>query len=242
MTINLTGSNGFIGSYLCKYLTERGHRVIKVKRDLSNLDTSEPFSVINLGAYGNHSSQCDLNEMINVNVHQLVKVIALTKDCLKFYNISTSSVTLKTQTGYSLTKALGELVINKQNDSRYVNVRPYSVFGEGEASNRFIPTVIRCLNTGEEMNLEESPNHDWIYVEDFIHLMFLCEKECGSGHSWTNLEIVRFLEEISGKTLNYKKVFGLRIYDTNKWVCPKKHKLEIGLINGLKKTYESITQ
>lgn len=237
----VTGSSGFIGSYLCKYLTERGHRVIKVNRDFSNLDTSQPFSVIHLAAYGNHSTQCDLKEMIEANVHKLVKLISLTRDCIKFFNISTSSVTLQNQTGYSLTKALGELIINKQKDSRYVNVIPYSVFGEGEASNRFIPTVIRCLNTGEEMNLEEGPCHDWIYIEDFIHLMLEGERDCGSGYSWTNLEIVRFLEEISGKKLNYKKVHGLRPYDTNKWVCPKKHKLQIGLINGLKRTYESTT-
>lgn len=237
----VTGGSGFIGSYLCKYLTERGHRVIKVKRDLSNLDTSQPYSVINLGAYGNHSSQLDLNEMINVNVHQLVKLIALTKDCIKFYNISTSSVTLHTQTGYSLTKALGELLINKQNHTRYINIRPYSIFGEGEAANRFIPTIIRCLNSGEEMNLEEKPSHDWIHVEDFIRLMFAEVKDCGSGYSWTNLEIVRFLEEISHKKLNYKRVYGLRTYDTNHWVSPKKHKLTIGLIKGLKRTYEHNT-
>ena len=238
MTFNLTGSHGFIGSYLCKYLTERGHRVIKVKRDLSNLDTSQPYSVINLGAYGNHSSQLDLNEMINVNVHQLVKLISLTKDCIKFYNISTSSVTLPTQTGYSLTKALGELLINKQNHTRYINIRPYSIFGEGEAANRFIPTIIRCLNSGEEMNLEEKPTHDFIHVESFIELLLNGTKNCGSGQSWTNIEIVRFLEEISGKKLKYKKVFGLRTYDTNLWVCPQKNKLKIGLIEGLKKTYD----
>jgi nucleoside-diphosphate-sugar epimerase len=238
MTFNITGSNGFIGGYLCKYLTERGHRIIKVNRDLSNLDTSEPYSVINLAAYGNHSSQTCLKEMINVNVHQLVKLIALTRDCIKFYNISTSSVTLPTQTGYSLTKALGELLINKQNNTRYINIRPYSIFGEGEAENRFIPTVIRCLNTGEEMNLEESPTHDFIYIESFIDLLLKGVKNCGSGQSWTNIEVVRFLEEISGKKLKYNKVFGLRPYDTNLWVCPQKNKLKIGFIEGLKKTYD----
>ena len=232
--IQITGSQGFIGKHLCNYLEANGQKVIQIKRDLSNVKNEG--TIINLAAYGNHSYQTDLNEIINVNVHSLVKLIAKTKKCDKFINISTSSISLKNQTGYSLTKALGELIINGK-DSRYTNVRPYSVFGEGEADFRFIPTVIRCLKTGQSMPLVPNVTHDWIYIHDFIKAMLAGHKEIGTGHKTTNLEIVRCLEKISGKKLNFDVVKSLRPYDNDNWVCLNPVK-SIPLYEALKLTYE----
>lgn len=231
---SVSGSNGFIGKHLCDYLEYNGKKVIKIKRDLSNVINEG--TIIHLAAYGNHSNQTDLNEMLNANIHMLVKLISKTKNCERFINVSTSSVTLKNQTGYSLTKSLGELVINGK-DSRYKNVRPYSVFGEGEADFRFIPTVIRFLETGETMNLATVPTHDWIHVSDFIKAMLSGYKEVGSGIKTTNLEIVRMLEQISGKELKFVEVKGLRPYDNNNWYSLNPVPT-MPLYDALKQTYE----
>jgi len=238
MIYQITGSNGFIGQHLCNYLEANGKKVIQIKRDLSNVINEG--TIIHLAAYGNHSNQTDLNEMLNANIHMLVKLISKTKNCERFINVSTSSVTLKNQTGYSLTKALGELVINGK-DSRYKNVRPYSVFGEGEADFRFIPTVIRCLETGETMNLATEPTHDFIYVESFIKAMLAGYKEVGSGIKTTNLEIVRILEQISGKRLKFVEVEGLRPYDNNNWYSLNPVPT-MPLYDALKQTYEYYTK
>lgn len=234
--IQITGANGFIGKHLCNYLESNNKKVLVINRDLSNVKNEG--IIINLAAYGNHSHQTNLNEMIKANIYYLQKLISLTERCSKFVNISTSSVTLKRQTGYSLTKAIGELIINGK-DSRYSNVRPYSVFGEGEAENRFIPTVIRCLKTGETMPLVLDATHDWIYVHDFIKALMSGYKEIGTGIKTTNIEIVRILEQISGKVLNFEEVKGMRAYDNNNWYSLNPVP-SIPLFDALKKTYESI--
>ena len=41
MKILITGSNGFIGSYLCKYYAEYGHQVIQLHRGVCDLEDSE---------------------------------------------------------------------------------------------------------------------------------------------------------------------------------------------------------
>jgi nucleoside-diphosphate-sugar epimerase len=238
MIYQVTGSNGFIGKHLCNYLESNGNEVIKIKRDLSNVKNEG--TIIHLAAYGNHSNQTDLNEMLNANIHMLVKLISKTKKCERFINVSTSSVTLKNQTGYSLTKALGELIINGK-DKRYSNVRPYSVFGEGEADFRLIPTIIRCLKTGENMQLVTDATHDYIHVSDFIKAMLGGYKEIGSGIKTTNLEIVRILEKISGKELKFVEVKGLRPYDNNNWYSLNPVPT-MPLFHALRQTYEYYTK
>jgi nucleoside-diphosphate-sugar epimerase len=156
-----------------------------------------------------------------------------------FYNFSSSSVTLNTDTFYSATKLCAEHVCNafaiKYNKS-IRNIRPYSVYGEGEASFRFIPTVISKLHNGEEMMLDEYATHDWIYIEDFIDALLNGYSEIGTGIKTTNIEIVRTLEDISGKKLKYKPS-KLRSYDNKNWVAKEGVK-HISLEEGLLKTYK----
>jgi nucleoside-diphosphate-sugar epimerase len=198
-------------------------------------------TLINCMAYGNHSDQRDIGDTISVNIIKFGNLLNMGM-FKTVYNLSTSSIHLKKQTAYSLTKQLGEMIVNEYNNPNYHNVRPYSVFGEGEREDRLIPTIIRCLNSGETMNLDLMPKHDWIYVEDFIDLMFANVVECGTGISYTNYDIVKLLERISGKKLNYREVTGLREYDCQDWKCPQINEVKIGLYEGLKRTYEYYTK
>jgi len=65
------------------------------------------------------------------------------------------------------------------------------------------------------------------------------ETEIGSGFSYSNIEVVRMLEEISGKKLMFTEVESLRKYDNENWVCPKVNELKVDLFEGLKRTYEA---
>ncbi len=243
MKFYITGSAGFLGKALVSYLESENQEVIKHNRkqwDAYAIVHSDV--IIHLGAYGNHYNQNSASETIQANITDLVEMVSLARrsETLKmFYNISSSSVTLPVQTMYSASKLFGETLINNLKDNRFVNVRPYSIFGEGEASHRFIPTVIRCLKSGEIMKLDTEAKHDWLHVNSFIDLMLKGETNCGSGESYSNLEIVRILEEISGKKLNYETVGSLRSFDTKDWVCPTKNKLKVDLHTGLKLTYDA---
>lgn len=235
----VTGGNGFIGKHLVSYLEEKNQQVRLIKRDLSNVKNEG--TIIHLAAYGNHYNQSDIEQMIKANVTMLKKLINKTKRCDRFINISTSSVLLKKQTAYSFTKKLGERMIDNLQDSRYYNVRPYSVFGKGEADFRFIPTVIRCLQSGETMNLVKNATHDWIYVDDFVKALMNGYQDIGTGIKKKNIEIVKMLQDISGKKLKFVAVKNLRDYDNNNWRCSDGVP-SIPLYDALKLTYDSFTR
>jgi nucleoside-diphosphate-sugar epimerase len=121
-----------------------------------------------------------------------------------------------------------------------VNIRPYSAYGPREPKHRFIPTLIECLNSGKQMTLDETATHSWIFIDDLVRAMFAGITEMGSGVKISNIEIVRILEEISGKKLNY--VPGkLRSYDTDNWTPPA-GVCYTSLHEGLKTTYEYYTR
>ena len=232
MNFKVTGKNGFIGKHVCQFIKDIGGNITE--------ELCYGCTVVHLAAYGNHYFQTESDKIIKANIIDLKKLIdeSLQNNVEKFYNISTSSITLPIQTMYSASKLFGETVINSLKDERFVNVRPYSVYGEGEAEHRFIPTVIRHLKSGEVMQLDPYATHDFIYVYDFINALFEGYKNIGTGISNTNLQIVQYLENISGKKLNYEKK-KLRSYDNEKWVCQTSVP-HMSIYEGLKKTYDAI--
>ena len=235
--IYILGSHGLLGQALQRYFKDRNIKYICHNRMLDNYAGLVKCTVvINCQAYGNHYTQINITETIKANCSDLTKLL-LQCSGKKVYNISSSSVHLKVQTPYSLTKQLGEMIVNSFNNPNFVNVRPYTLFGEGDAETHLIPTIIRHLKSGEPMKLDPSPRHDFIHVEDFIHYMFKGETEIGTGLSWSNLEIVEMLETISGKKLNFEIVKNIRPYDTMEWKAPKILKSDI--YQRLKQTYDN---
>lgn len=242
MRYYVTGASGFIGKHLVKYLVGKGHEVISITNAVNVFDIDTPFEFIHLSAYGNHYHQKDIDQLLSANLNDLstYSKMAYKGNCIKFYNISTSSIQLNHKTMYSLSKELGEHVVNSFNDPRFVNVRPYSVYGPGEASHRFIPTVIRALNEGATIPLDPDATHDWIFVHDFIEAMLNGETMIGSGECYRNEEIVENLVCISGKPLSWFES-RLRGYDSKNWVSPNSVP-HISIFEGLKRTYEYFTQ
>lgn len=252
----ISGANGFIGMALYEYLLTRGHKVFFVGHELlinnefgylplqNHVEKINPDFIIHLAAYGNHSSQTNNLQILESNIIGTYNLLMASLNCeyKKFYNFSSSSVTLKKQTFYSVSKLAAENIVNliaENYGKPIVNIRPYSVYGPGEAEWRFIPTVIRALGNGEEIILDKKATHDWIFIDDLIRALFAGHTEIGTGESHTNLQVVEMLQNISGKKLKYKPGT-LREYDNEEWVC-KSGVAHLALYNGLKKTYESIT-
>lgn len=242
MTYYISGISGFIGSAIKKYLQDKGELVFAIPRGQSiyQLRTlfwfNKPDYIVHLASYGNHYDQKDFIEMVNANILNTYNILeaANSYNYKAFYHVSTTSVILKDQTKYSITKYCGE-----QLAGMYENVivsRPYSVFGPDEADHRLIPTIIWCLNSGKEMTLDEQATHAWLFIDDFIEALFRGETELGNTKVFSNKEIVTMLEEISGKKLNYK-TGKLRSYDNNEWPAGR---VKCDIYEGLIKTYESI--
>lgn len=244
MNYYISGQSGFIGQAITRYLLKEKHHVFAIPREQSvyRLQSlfwfNNPDYIIHLATYGNHYDQKDFYQMVETNIvatHNLLEA-ASTTNYKKFYNFTTSSVLLKDHTYYSVTKLCGEQLASMYRD--VVNVRPYSVYGPGEANHRFIPTVIDCLNSGREMVLDENANHAWIYIDDLVKALFAGETELG-GIFTSNKEIVSILEDISGKKLKYTPG-SLRNYNCAD--VPAPGICYTSLYEGLKKTYESFTR
>jgi nucleoside-diphosphate-sugar epimerase len=243
MNYYISGQSGFLGQAIIKYLKKENQIVFPIPRDQSMYQLrslfyfNNPDYIIHTAAYGNHYDQKDFIKMVEVNIINTYNILeaASTYDYKLFYNISTSSVMLKDQTQYSITKYCGEQLAKMYKN--VINVRPYSIYGPGEANHRLIPTVISCLNSGKEMILDEQADHAWIFIDDLVQALFFGLTELG-GYFYSNKEIVSMLEDISGKKLKYTSC-KLRDYNcsdvTEPGIC------YTSIYDGLKRTYDYYT-
>lgn len=262
MKLAITGSSGFLGSHLCQFYKD--HTVLKVSRDYWNdlnylkekLEDFNPDIIIHCAAFGNMSYQKDEEEIFQANVVKTWQLLQATKniDYKKFVFISSSSVygekttsmginsTLDTDTFYGCTKVSAEYLcraFRKQYKKNILIARPFSLFGEGEADFRFIPTICRSLLTDTQFTLDVEAIHDWIYIEDFIKAIDrnLNSGEevisVGSGVQVKNYKIVEMLAKISGKQPKIKMNY---VYHPETWVSAKGSS-SINLYNGLERVW-----
>ena len=259
MATYLTGRHGFIGSRLAKFL-------IDITDDIKEADT-----VIHLGAYGNHNWQTDRKETFEANVAKTFRLLEKCKanKVKNFIFIGTSSEygTIakpmdeedlpRAKSLYACTKVCGTYLTRYY--SEYFNtatIRPFSVYGEQEDDRRFIPKIIRCLALNEKMILAKG-DHDWIHVDDFCRgVLTVLENisklngqvvNIGTGESTSNIEVVKVLEQISGKALETEPV-PRKKDDSFIWVANNTKIKNLGwspkisLIEGLRKVYEFKTK
>lgn len=209
MTNYITGANGFIGQHLMKRLDG-----VAVPRREMPKHTGGPFKIYHLGAYGNHYTQRDTFATISTNITWTNDLMLWANErrdeLVSFYNFSTAAIHLPVQTMYSQSKKLTEMMADSYG---FTNIRPYSVFGPGEAEHRLIPTIIRHLVLGDEMKLSPFVQHDWIYIDDFIDAILNGETEIGTGQYHTNLDVYNFLNDIHDGLNRHVEFIGPRAYD-----------------------------
>src|SRR5260221_657563 len=222
----ISGQNGFIGQHLSEELRKKDITPIAFPRTMLYAEVPviakylfdiHPDYIFHLASYGNHSTQKDDTQAIMANYFSTYNLLKATEfyDYKAFINIATSSMygqsdkpmsetdQFKPDTFYSATKTGGLYLAHtyaKQYNKPIVSAIPFSVYGEGEADFRFIPTVCRSLIKDEPMELDLYANHDWIYVKDFIKGLFTLVENVdnlggtwvniGTGIMWTNAEIV----------------------------------------------------
>ncbi len=214
-----------------------------------------PSHIIHLAAYGNRSDQTDESEIFYANVGLTQLLLQVTKNHLyqSFINCSSSSVygqkvnsmkeimSLETDTLYGCSKVAAEYLCRAhaiQNNKPVVSVRPFTVFGPWDSYKKLIPTIIRSIKNNEPMILDPAPVHDYVYVDDFVDALIIIMENAdklkgqainvGKGVDYSNLEIVRELEDIIGSKLTYEVTSSLRSYDTGCWRANNKKITELG--------------
>jgi nucleoside-diphosphate-sugar epimerase len=142
--------------------------------------------------------------------------------------MSTSSVKLPVQTMYSRCKKASEEILlsfMEKYKAPISIVRPFTVFGDRDNPVHLIPTLIRSCLTGEPVVLAEEPQHDYIFVDDVVDAIINLSEhhakgifEVGSGVQHSNLEVLKVIEEVTGKKANVIGKGETRKYDTSNWV------------------------
>jgi len=248
---------GFIGNHLIKKLLDLKHEVVVFHHD-DKIDIKDADYIFYLCSYGNHYHQKDFYQTVKANILDLYELLRKTKNIQYkgFIHFSTSSVILPVQTPYSDTKFIAEILCKrfyKKYNKPVVSIRPYSVYGEGEAKFRFIPTIIDHLKSGKSMPLTAG-YHDWIYIEDFIEAVIKVMENCqnlsgksvpiGTGKQTSNFDVLRILMEVSKKKIKTQHSYKVkRIYDTKNWVADTTLIKSLGwkpnytLKEGLRKTW-----
>ena len=248
----VVAGGGFISSHLVKRLEKEGNQV-KVIHHTDKPKKIKANCLFYLFSYGNHYHQKALLSSFKANLIDYYKLIC-DNDCIVVY-FSTSSVILPVQTHYSTSKYLGErlgLWWAKKFKKPIIVIRPYSVYGPGEADFRFIPTVCKSLIKGENLRICQAW-HDWIYIDDLIDGVLTALKNIrrtagkivpvGTGKHYSNFSILERLRKISGKEVKLEKM-EKRPYDNKGWVANSSFLRSMGwkpkhsIDEGLKKTFE----
>lgn len=255
-TAIITGANGFIGRHLIKELQLQDIQSIPLPRILLYSDVPrlteflfkhKPSYIFHLASYGNHGFQTDSTQAIMANwfgTYNLLKASEFL-DYEAFINVATSSIYgkkdksmkevdyLQPDTFYAATKAGGIYLARafaKQYNKPIATIIPFSVYGEGEADFRFIPTICKSLVTQQEMEFVKEPTHDWIYVKDFISGMLSVVDNIGqvqgdwinigTGIATTNRSVIEVLEHISGRQVPIaKKKYSEQPHHSPLWVA-----------------------
>jgi len=126
---------------------------------------------------------------------------------------------------YSSTKASADLLVQAAGRTYgipYLITRTCNNFGVNQNKEKFIPTILNCINNDIEIPIYGDGNQirEWIWVEDNVKILYklMLEntgvKNIGSGERWTNRELIQLIADISNKEIKFKFVEDRLGHDT----------------------------
>jgi nucleoside-diphosphate-sugar epimerase len=243
--IFITGIQGFIGSYLKKESESRGFLVYGTTRaDSANdterlLESTKPNYIFHTAAeLQDETKMFDTNISLTQTILEFCKrnVPAGFLERLVVFGSSSEygrksgpmaeDDLLEPETIYEGTKAAATLLTRSYSITYKIPtivIRPFTVYGRGEKSRKLIQILLRLP---EKVRLSEGV-HDYVFIEDFIDIVFdilyTCTKEfdivnIGTGNQTTNLEVLRLVEKLTGHVFVVEPGQA-KSYDSQSWVC-----------------------
>lgn len=235
--ILVTGASGFIGRALSFRLKANGHDVLAVDSavgDIASKGTMLQFAQQDITHFFHLAgktfvpdSWADPLEFFQTNVQGTVnalefcrkKHIPITYVSAYVYGHPDSlpigeSNAIRPSNPYALTKRLAEEACEfyaKTYDLPVTSIRPFNVYGIGQAERFLIPTIIcQVMGAGREIIVKDlAPKRDYIYLEDLVTALIATLHKT-SGYSIYNIG--------SGVSLSVKEVIGIiqDVASTNK--------------------------
>jgi UDP-glucose 4-epimerase len=202
MTINkvlVTGSKGFVGTHLCKYLKENGIQVVTTLNkqkpiDVTNMDKllaiDRVDAIVHLAAKTSISDSFkEPSETYYTNFVGTLNVLEFAKkrNIKKFIYVSTyvygqplylpvdEKHSVNPHSPYNNSKLLAEKIC--QNYSHYFGIniatlRPFYVYGPNCRNRSLIPSIIQQIKMNGKVKLSgKKVKRDFLFVTDFVNLI-----------------------------------------------------------------------
>lgn len=232
--ILVTGASGFIGRALTSRLKTLGVAVASldsVVGDIANRETLAKFAQQNIAhvfhlagktfvpnSWDDPQAFCQTNVLGTVNVLEFCRKNRIPTTYISAYvyghpdslPIGESSA-IRPSNPYALTKRLAEEACEfyaSAYDLPVTTIRPFNVYGIGQAEFFLIPEIIsQALNGGEKIVVKDlAPKRDYVYLEDLVTaLLATLDKpngyrvyNIGSGISLSVQEVIDVIQDIMG--------------------------------------------
>jgi CDP-paratose synthetase len=213
--ILLTGSTGFLGSYLLESFISRGIEVAIILRSTSNtwrishlvdkakvynldkhkigviFDEFRPEVVVHTAcSYGRNSES--LTDILNSNlIFGLELLEAALRTNVKTF-VNSDSFLPRSINDYSLSKAqFTDWLIKKSEQIQVVNFKIEHMYGVRDDNKKFIPWLISEMkNEGKQINLTTgSQKRDFVYVADVVSAFNIVIQKLQILPAWNEFEV-----------------------------------------------------
>ena len=229
-TILVTGSDGFIGRVLCARLDDQGFRVLRHDRSAGDIVTAR-LSYTGVRHVFHLAARTFVPEAWESPAAFYLTNVGGTANVADFCRVSGASLTLmssyvygrprsspiaedhpvEASNPYAHTKILAEDVARYfagQFRLDVTVVRPFNVYGPGQAARFLIPTLIAQAvdpRSAEISIADDRPRRDYVFVEDVADLLLRTRDlrgfrvyNAGSGHSSSPRELADLIGAATG--------------------------------------------
>jgi nucleoside-diphosphate-sugar epimerase len=243
MNILITGGRGFMGKALVKRLQDANHQVFIFDLNEGNISNEtalniyldkkiehifhlaarsyvpdswkEPYDFYNVNVLGTLNA-LEFARKINCSI----TVISSYVYGVPLYNPIDEQHPLHAFNPYAQSKILAEQLCDfysKNFGLRITILRPFNLYGPGQASHFLIPTIINMIVSDEYKTidvLDDRPKRDYVFMDDLIEALMLILKggkgvfNIGSGRSISVREMIEIAQKLTNthKTIVSKNV------------------------------------
>ena len=202
MTFNkvlVTGSKGFVGTHLCKYLKQNGFQIVTTNNEHKPIDVTkndqlrkidDVNAIVHLAAKTSVSdSFIKPFETYSTNFIGTLNVLELarTRNIKKLINVSTyvygqplylpvdEKHSVNPHSPYNYSKLMAENICQNYSDyfgMNIVTLRPFYVYGPNHGNRSLIPSVIKQIKKDGKVKLSgKKIKRDFLFVTDFVYLI-----------------------------------------------------------------------
>lgn len=169
MTILITGSSGFIGTHLTKYLN-KNHKVIGVDRkegkevlNITEDDLKDIDIVIHLAAQTSVWNE-NIELIVNDNIRSFIHIFLLAKKLNKRFIYASSSCSINITSMYGLSKHFDDVFASIYGWDKCIGLRFHNVYGKDSRNDTLLGI---CLNNDSIKLWNNGLNYrHFTYIDD----------------------------------------------------------------------------